>query len=71
MGKGGKKKRRPAVVVGPDDPLGKWGAIFYCRREPIFRLVALGPRVAASTPEELRERTAEALIAANKGEKPN
>jgi hypothetical protein len=61
MGKGGRKKLRPAVIVRPGDPLGRWGALFCHRGEPIFRLVPLGPRVAASTPEELIERTAEAL----------
>lgn len=72
MGKGGRKKNRPEpVIVSPGDPVGKWRAAFYSRGQPVFQLREFGPLVHASTPEELRERTAEALIAAVKDEKPN
>jgi hypothetical protein len=72
MGKGGRKRNRPEpVIVSPGDPIGKWRAAFCSRGQLIFQLRDFGPAVHASTPEELRERTAEALIAAVKDKDPN
>ena len=67
--KGGRPKGIP-YVVRPGDPLGKWGAFFVHRGEPLLQLAPLGPNVKASNPEELRERTDDALVDLTKGQKP-
>jgi hypothetical protein len=54
VGKGGRRRTRPTPVASP---LGRWGAIFTCRGQPVLRIERAGPLVTASTPEELRERT--------------
>jgi hypothetical protein len=72
MGKGGRKRNRPEpAIVSPGDPVGKWRAKFYSRGNVIFQLRDFGPLVRASTPEELREKTTEAIIAATKDKVPN
>jgi hypothetical protein len=53
------KAKRQAVVVPAW--LGKFGAMFTCRGNPLVQIVAVGPRVTASTPEELERATAAAL----------
>lgn len=55
--KGGRQK--PATVVDP--ALGRWGALFTFRGNPLFQITHYGPRVKASTPEELKENTAIAM----------
>ena len=53
--KGGIRPRPdPTPVAGP---LGRWGAMFYSRGNPIMQLEQAGPVVEARTPEELAAKT--------------
>jgi hypothetical protein len=53
-----KPKGQPVVVPAW---LGKFGAMFTYRGNRLFQFAAIGPRVKASTPEELQQATAAAL----------
>lgn len=48
-------------------PLGKWAALFTFRGNRVFQLAPLGPKVAASNPEELAAETERALRGGFKG----
>jgi hypothetical protein len=66
----GRRRRRYQLrceAVVADGPLGKFAATFYCRGNRMFQLVAIGPKVAASNPEELMEETEKALRKGFKG----
>lgn len=66
MGKGGRIKTTPH-----GGPLGRWGAFFTHRAQVLLHVEPLGPRVAASTPEQLVEKTIETLIDAVKDDPEN
>jgi hypothetical protein len=68
MGKGGRRKTVPVRV---NDPLDRYFAMYFVRGSPLLTLAPLGPRVEASTPEELAKRTDAALVEATKGEPEN
>jgi hypothetical protein len=71
MGRKGGRRKTVAVKVAAGDPLGKWGALFVNRGNPLLKLEPLGPRVKASNPEELQRRTDAALVAKTSGKVPN
>jgi hypothetical protein len=70
MGKGGRRKTVP-VVVDSNDPFAKYVRTYFVRGNPVMTLAPLGPAVPASTPEELEERTDEAIVKATKDEEPS
>jgi hypothetical protein len=57
MGSGGK----PNKCVPVRSPLGRYGAFFVHRGQDLLKVAAIGPKVEASSPEELEQATAEAL----------
>lgn len=68
MGKGG---RRKTVAVKVSDPMDRYFRTYFVRGNPVMTLAPLGPRVKASSPEELDQRTAEAVAEATRDEREN
>jgi hypothetical protein len=65
MGKGGRRKTVPVRV---SDPRDRYFATYFVRGSPLLTVAPLGPRVTASTPEELERQTGEAIVNATKDE---
>jgi hypothetical protein len=67
MGKRRWKRKPKGEAVVANGPLGKWAALFTFRGNRVFQLAPLGPKVAASNPEELAAETERALRGGFKG----
>lgn len=67
-----RRRAKPAPVkVAANDPLGRFRAMFVHRGVQLIQIEQLGPRVPASTPEELESATSEALTELTKNLRPN
>jgi hypothetical protein len=63
--------RRKTVAVKVKDPFDRYFNAYFVRGNPVLTVAPLGPRVTASTPEELEEQTDDAIVKATKGEPNN
>jgi hypothetical protein len=68
--KGGRRKTVP-VIVDSKDPFAKWFRTYFSRGNRVMTLAPLGPVVKASNPQELTDRTVEALVGTPQGKKAN
>jgi len=71
MSRKGGRRKTVAVKVDPKDPFPRWFRTYFSRGNPVMTLAPLGPVVTASNPEELTDRTVEALVGTPRGNKAN